>query len=941
MKMNKGLRLLSAAMVCLVLLPAGPMGADAAEPAGHFILVAEAGGPLVIAPEYIPYTQGQSLGEVLEQSGHTFTGMDQGQITAIDEITGNFTRSDQNGEYDLSVPASSVTHFRFSENVSGSKPSEGLLKLMTAMADYQRKAGDVRRAAQTEYNAAKKNFVGCSSDDAKTFAYDLNTAVREYENTLSGTKYAVTFTDGKKPYTAANYPGVSITAEDPYGKVWTDDGDGVLDLPVGSYRFCVEQDGLRVVGDIVVSADTTIRAQLPGEMWLKLDAFRLSGSYGAESNEEYKFSDAEFTIGAWNGRENTVLLSDLFKGAVYSYAEFDANLLDKVPGFTAIYTMVGGEQMEKKLAFESMTSGRAVIELDGTLNTQTVTIAAENPKAPEGTGIYTLNILKCPPVEVTFVLTPGEALLNIYEIMSAERLWADDQGAYQLFEGYAYNYTLTRYGYVGKSGTLKVTRNDKNELILRDGAEEFSVTQSGDGGVVTIVWTLDHAPVNSSINPGLSSDWPNFRGSGSNNAVTDAPIPTVADDSTLYWASKLGSGFDSDAVGSPILVDGDLITYAGNRIFRVDTVTGEVLATGTMDHKSSFSITPPTYAEGIVFVALSNGCVQAFNAATLESLWIYADPLGGQPNCPLTVKDGYLYIGFWNSETGDANFVCMTITGEDPSRSDESKCVSWYQTAKGGYYWAGAYVGDGFVLVGTDDGTNRCNENSSSLLLLDAKTGKLLDRWNNLNGDIRSTIVHDAATDAFYFTSKGGTFYSIRVENGRELKGLWSVALKNSTGGIPMSTCSPVVYNGRAYVGVSGSSQFGAYSGHNITVLDLQSRSIAYSIQTQGYPQTSGLLTTAYAEDSGYTYVYFFDNMTPGKLRILRDKHGMTSPDYLTMEKGTATAYALFTPTGEQAQYAICSPIVDAYGSVAQVIVALGELGISLDDSRFVKKDHT
>ena len=57
-----------------------------------------------------------------------------------------------------------------------------------------------------------------------------------------------------------------------------------------------------------------------------------------------------------------------------------------------------------------------------------------------------------------------------------------------------------------------------------------------------------------------------------------------------------------------------------------------------MDHKSSFSITPPVYADGMVFVALSGGTVQAFNAATLESLWIYTDKLGGQPNCPLKVK---------------------------------------------------------------------------------------------------------------------------------------------------------------------------------------------------------------------------------------------------------------------------------------------------------------
>lgn len=87
-----------------------------------------------------------------------------------------------------------------------------------------------------------------------------------------------------------------------------------------------------------------------------------------------------------------------------------------------------------------------------------------------------------------------------------------------------------------------------------------------------------------------------------------------------------------------------------------------------------------------------------------------------------------------------------------------------------------------------------------------------------------------------------------------------------------MSTCTPTVYNGRAYVGVSGTSQFGAYSGHNITVIDLESMSIAYTVRTKGYPQTSGVLTTAYAGDDDTVYVYFFDNFTPGMLRVIADR---------------------------------------------------------------------
>lgn len=1338
MKLKQGVRLLCLLLSCLLVVGFLPSQAQAAEPAGVFVLTVEAGGKLVVAPEYITYTEGQTLGEALESSGHTFTGLEQGQVTAIDGVTGNYTRSDQNGGYDLSVPASSVTHFCFSERSSSeSKPNEGLLLLMTAMADYLEKQEDVRKAAKTEYDTAKQHFVGASHEDAKMLASDLNKAIQNYESALAGTKYSVSFTDGSKAYSASNYHGVTVVAENPYGKVWTDEGDGTLNLPVGKYTFCVEQNGLRVEGPVTVSGNQTVTVELPDDLWLKLDAFRLSGTYGEDDNEEKRFVDGELEVGQWNGRTAKVAVPDLFTGAVYTYAEYDTAKLNKVPTLTAIYTLAStGNQMEKELAFGSKTvgayevlakgaagntviyrvtneaddgyaysqdytvvyeriatlsaiqvtdqdgtdqaptyafsgslteytykvldtttsvtvkaqpmdesysvtvngkdvatgvtvpvngetkievvvsangysntytltiqpgegktlsfisnkeitievvnsngvvmpftthretstqnrykytlvpgetyyyvatkdtyyhiadefkleevanstitvdftdmgdwltelafgrgksskqkgnlpmnadfapakhdytvsfedtehlayiwvetdeknvaveamytqlfqsdlyhgkelcleltselsngeqlkrflmdenpientltvrltkeengvtyyqdyfvdfqralsmkdmtakcdgatviltqnsgttgfvsdvneysvtvsmaakqvelslycyednlsygeetvgysvyvdgvdvteEGKATIDIDGTIQTQTVTIVVENEKAPGGSATYVVNIKKAPPVEATFVTTPADAQLTIYEVMSGERLWPETDGTYQLCEGYSYTYTLTEYGYVGRYGTLTVTHDSSNALVIIDGEESYAVQQSGDGGTAEIVWTLDLAPVNSSINTGLGSSWPNFRGSNTNNAVTNVRVPTVAEEGTLYWANQIGSGIDSDAVGSPILVGGDVITYASNKLFRVDTVTGEILATGYMDHKSSFSITPPTYAEGMVFVALSDGCVQAFNATTLESLWIYKDPLGGQPNCPLTVKNGYLYTGFWNSETGDANFVCMSITDEDPTEAKETKPASWYYTSKGGYYWAGAFAGDGFVLVGTDDGDNSYVGQTSRLLLLEAKTGRVLDSWDNMNGDIRSTIVYDSATNAYYFTSKGGSFYSVQVSGGNTLTNMWSVSLQNGTGGTPMSTCSPVVYNGRAYVGVSGAGQFTAYSGHNITVVDLASRSIAYSVPTQGYPQTSGLLTTAYEAESGYVYVYFFDNYTPGKLRVLRDKPGMTAADYINVERGRTTAYALFTPTGDQAQYAICSPVIDEYGTI-------------------------
>lgn len=136
MKQNLRKRLACLLLSALLLIGCLPVTALAAE--NGFILVAEAGGKLVIAPEYVSYTAGQTAAQALSASGHTFTGLDIGMISAIDGVTGNYTRSDENGNYDLSVSAASIGYLRFSEDMD-SKPGDGLKQLMTAMADYKKK----------------------------------------------------------------------------------------------------------------------------------------------------------------------------------------------------------------------------------------------------------------------------------------------------------------------------------------------------------------------------------------------------------------------------------------------------------------------------------------------------------------------------------------------------------------------------------------------------------------------------------------------------------------------------------------------------------------------------------------------------------------------------------------------------------------------------------
>ena len=522
---------------------------------------------------------------------------------------------------------------------------------------------------------------------------------------------------------------------------------------------------------------------------------------------------------------------------------------------------------------------------------------------------YTVKATKHAICKVRAELDPENALLVMYDSFNTS-IYPDENGDYALMDGAAYTYVATAKGYVGKSGSL---------------------TASAAEPVLKI--TLTAAEENTTLVKDLPAEWPNFRNGSNHLGITNAPTPYTSEDSELLWAAKYGTGWAA-APGSPILVDGGLITYTGSTIKRLDVNTGKVLAEGTMAGTSSFSINPATYADGMIFVGLSGGKIQAFNAKTLESLWIYTDPLGGQPNTSPTYHDGYIYVGFWNGESKPGNFVAISVTDEDPMKTDEAKLASWSYACVGGFYWAGAYVTDNLCIVGTDDGSGEGDYiNTSALLVFDRLTGKLLDSHYGCKGDIRSNVSHDPDSDRVFFTSKGGYIYNAAIdwETGR-ITDFKSLALKDAEGytseekpGAIMSTCTPSVYNGRIYLGVSGNKgQFSQNGGHCIEVIDLDvesgEMSYAYSYGIVGYPQTSAMVSTAYVDKDfdgdgagdGYVFIYLPYNYTPGGISVLMDRPGQTEP-----KTATDSGYSeIFTPESPLAQYCICSTIADSTGTI-------------------------
>ena len=436
-------------------------------------------------------------------------------------------------------------------------------------------------------------------------------------------------------------------------------------------------------------------------------------------------------------------------------------------------------------------------------------------------------------------------------------------------------------------------------------------------------------------------EWYNFRNNVENNGVTDRPTPTLLEETNLKWGVKYGSGWTA-APTPPLLLDGYLYIGVGNKILKLNKADGtKVAESDTMVANVGYAMNPILYADGKLFVQVGNGMIQAVDYETLKCVWS-TEKIGGQTLCPISytkVGDtGYIYTGTWNGESRDGAYLCVSTN--DDGVENGKKPTSWRFIPSGdasilknltftntavakddaliqeaqhinrGFYWAGSYACAKYIAVGTDDGTSEGDYTANACFYtLNPTTGAVISRVSGIKGDIRSTAVYD--NGYLYFNTKGGILYKVSVdENGN----LGTPQTCNLDG---MTTASPLVYNGKIYLGVCGKGgQFDPDGGHRFAVINSNSMKEMYSLPIKGYPQASALLSTAHENEDfnndgkpdGRVYIYFTYNAPPGGIYYTYD-----TPDQTTAAAGSQE---LFIPSSEKQQYCISTICADTDGTM-------------------------
>ena len=486
---------------------------------------------------------------------------------------------------------------------------------------------------------------------------------------------------------------------------------------------------------------------------------------------------------------------------------------------------------------------------------------------------YTITLTKRETYSAQIITDPTGAAVSVIS-SDKEAVTPDANGIYKLLVDETYTIKATKPGYITATKTI----SSKEDLT--------------DGKL-----TIKLTPVNNPL-PDYGGDWTSFRGSDTNMAIVNAPTPMNTDDVDQYWVVG-GSGSYADSITQPLIINGYLYAQSGKKVLKIDPTNGEVKATGNLIGSSTYTTNPLGYGDGMIFAAIDSadgGCIQALNAETLAPLWT-SKKISGQMISPITYHNGYIYTGTWNSETAIGTYFALPVTDQNTSSTNETQDILWRVTHKGGFYWAGAYATDKYVVFGSDDGANEGSSSASATLYsVDPLTGRKISTLTGIVGDIRSTIAYD--NGYVYFTTKGGYLYKAKVSTNGELSDLQSFQMAN------MATATPIVYDGVAFITCANSADQFNTTG-TVYAINVNTMEKISTATTPAYVQASMLLSTAY-ESSGKLYLYAANNFKAGTISVI------------TYDKTTETLTCadLYNPAGDVAEHCICALICDANGTI-------------------------
>jgi len=394
--------------------------------------------------------------------------------------------------------------------------------------------------------------------------------------------------------------------------------------------------------------------------------------------------------------------------------------------------------------------------------------------------------------------------------------------------------------------------------------------------------------------PDTASEWPETEAGGN---VTTAPTSSVP--TTASWMIDLkDEGSTWASVSGPLIVDGKLVVAVNGTLKLISNTSSSAAVEKTLTLDGSIDYTArPVYADGVIYVPLSGGAVEAVDYGTFSKLWTSEKTAEGeQSSCSLRVVDleGRKAVVFGTAAyDSDYSIASGSLLALDAATGT----MVWSRkNTSSGWYWTGVLrVGD-YLLAGDAAGT------MCAYTLDGTEVSPPLDLHAAVNSD---PVAY--GDDGALVVTRDGVLHKLSLSStGR----LTDTSLKVLDGCVAAPTVT-----GTTAVVVGGTGDQGSTT--TLALVDLSSMTVTRTVTSTGgaaLPVGAIKAPALVSVQLGGTYAYFTVNYADNPNSTWT---GYGSGGNLYVYKlGDLEASLLYAPSSVNANYCDSPVICDAAGNL-------------------------
>ncbi|NLC25288.1 MAG: PQQ-binding-like beta-propeller repeat protein [Fastidiosipila sp.] len=405
----------------------------------------------------------------------------------------------------------------------------------------------------------------------------------------------------------------------------------------------------------------------------------------------------------------------------------------------------------------------------------------------------------------------------------------------------------------------------------------------------------------------LTAWWPAFGGAMDHNSVKELGFAIDGlTGSEVFTMQKQGGWIDS--FSDPIQVGEWIYVVFSDTIYKLNA-DGSVNASAKLNFLID-STSRLAYADGLVLVPMKYGKVQALTADKLTTVWI-ADapdqillddsagvtvPRSQQSLSSLKVANGKVYQGSctvgWDPRSFGGTFRALSLK--------DGSTIWEYSSNESGFYWSGAALLNGVLIVGNDRG---------EVFAFNAEDGSIVDKMTLPAAPAIRTNMIAVGSQVYFISREDGALHRLDVNSDGSLGALKSVKFSDGD-----STASPAISDGKVYAAGSGV----------LSVIDAATMTIEKNYEFEGGAQGTPLVVK---DKSGRTFVFFTINKEPGAL------YGVATDE--------DDVHTVFTPDESQQNWCMASVSISEDGTLYYSNDSHTFFAIKLSEKQITDDDST